>query len=205
MSVGWPPSYVRDRVETFAAAVLVVLAALAGHLLLGQQVTSADNTGGPLRLAAIGSLCVALALLWLPIRALLRKRVRLSARTLVLAAVVVSAGAIIAWVAIGYSGTLESFRGGIGHGRIHYWSVAVQTWLHRPLIGSGANTFLPSLSAIPGDRRRHAVRPVTCHWSLRSSSASWACYSVRPSMGPRSAPSNAHGHPPVFGCLPPWS
>ena len=141
MSVGWPPSYVRDRVEIFAAAVLVVLAALAGHLLLGQHVTSADNTGGPLRLAAMGSLCVALALLWRPIRTLLRKRVRLSARTLVLAAVVVIAGAIIAWVAIGYSGTLGSFRGGIGHGRIHYWSVAVKTWLHRPLIGSGANTF----------------------------------------------------------------
>jgi O-antigen ligase len=97
--------------------------------------------GGPLRLGATFLMCVVLVGAWLPIRAFARRRTARGGPAVVLVAIVVSAAVIAGILGAGHSGSQNSSRGGLTHGRTHEWRAAFDTWLDRPLIGAGANSY----------------------------------------------------------------
>jgi len=121
-----------------ASTGLLAVAIVAGALLLGRHTQANANGGGIGRVLGTAIACFALAMVWPALRALtFRLELRRAAVLTVVA--IVGGGAI--WLAIGYGSTLVSTGNGLDHGRISYWTAAVDAWRHRPILGSGASTF----------------------------------------------------------------
>jgi hypothetical protein len=137
MALTWPPRP-RERGELVAALVLILLAAIGGHILLGEHVSRGAG-GSTARLVLVGLLCLGLAAAWLPVREFARReRPR---RAMVVAVVIAAAAtAVIGIVTVNGSGGSPS-RGGLAHGRTQEWKAAVETWLDRPLAGAGSGAY----------------------------------------------------------------
>lgn len=137
MVLSWPPR-ARDRRELVAALVMVVLAAIGGHILLGGHV-SRHAGGSTVRLVLVSLLCLGLAAAWLPVRKLARRQ---RPPKLIVAVVLIAAAATatVGIVTVSGSGGSPS-RGGLAHGRTQEWKAAVETWLDRPLAGAGSGAY----------------------------------------------------------------
>ncbi len=72
VALAWPPR-ARHRGELLAAFVLIVLAAIGGHSLLGEHVSRGAG-GSAARLVLADVLCLVLAAAWLPVQAFARRR-----------------------------------------------------------------------------------------------------------------------------------
>ena len=137
VALAWPPRD-RDRGELLAALVLIVLAAIGGHMLLGEHVSRAAG-GSVARLVLVGVVCLGLSAAWLPAQAFARRQ--RPRRALVVGVVIVAAAAaVVGIVSVSGSGGSPS-RGGLAHGRTQEWKAAVQTWLDRPLAGAGSGAY----------------------------------------------------------------
>jgi hypothetical protein len=137
VALAWPPRD-PDRGELLAALVLIVLAAIGGHMLLGEHVSRAAG-GSAARLVLVGVVCLGLSAAWLPAQAFARRQ--RPRRALVVGVVIVAAAAaVVGIVSVSGSGGSPS-RGGLAHGRTQEWKAAVQTWLDRPLAGAGSGAY----------------------------------------------------------------
>jgi hypothetical protein len=135
----WRPIPPATRAETVAAAGVVLIAGLAGHLILGRRVPPSAS-GSAARLVVILGVCAALALAWVPLRTRIRDRVRLSATVAAVAGGAVVLCAVLAVVTTtGSEGSAH--HTGLTHGRGRQWHAALDTWLDRPVAGAGAGAY----------------------------------------------------------------
>jgi hypothetical protein len=143
LAVLWPPGGKGRRRELVAAAGLFGLAALDGHLVLGGHVTATQGGGDLARLGLITCACLALALAWLPIRALVRGQLgtRIWLTGLGLVTVALAVGAVAVVILPQTARRTMAVQGGITHGRLHQLEAAFQTWLDRPWVGAGTGTY----------------------------------------------------------------
>jgi O-Antigen ligase len=137
IALAWPPR-TRDRGELGAALVMIVLAAIGGHILLGEH-ASRGAGGSAARLMLTGLLCLGLAAAWFPVQAFARRQ---RPRRAVVVAVVIAAAAtaVVGIVTVSGSGGSPT-RGGLAHGRTQEWKAAFETWLDRPMAGAGSGTY----------------------------------------------------------------
>jgi hypothetical protein len=140
-----------SRAVVAAAAALLGVAAVAAHLLVGGSSPVGAGAGSGSRLAALGAIVVGAAVLWPVVRGRPLRSARWdaplprgSAAGLAVCgcviAVAAGAGAGSSLHPLGTTG--GTGPGGITHGRVPVWKAGMATAAKRPILGSGADTFL---------------------------------------------------------------
>jgi hypothetical protein len=141
-----------QRRSAAAALALLVSAGVGAELTAGGQLAPSAQPDETVRLFALAGIAAGATLVWWALRSATSSSppdVATARHRLVAAAVV--GGLALAAVLSASSG------GGFTHGRTALWGEAVETWLDRPLLGAGADTFL--LASRPhqeGDLVRYA-------------------------------------------------
>lgn len=135
----WPAGDRAARHAVVAAAGVVGVAVLIGALLIGRHTSAGEGgSGAAIRLAGASVAIAAAAALWTPLRAL---AATVDLKRLATAVLLAAGVGAVAWLMLGYTSTLTSLGGGLGHGRISYWTAAFDAWKQKPILGFGANTF----------------------------------------------------------------
>jgi O-antigen ligase len=141
----------RRGLEGLGAVSLLTGVGVVAHLGLARYAAPRGHAGSGQGFAILIGLVVGSAVGWLLVRPRLartrppswfgRGRWRAAA-----SAAVVAAALIVALVGDGTSANAPARRGvepsgGLTHGRTHEWRAAVETWLDRPLAGSGSDAY----------------------------------------------------------------
>jgi hypothetical protein len=131
------------RVGAIDTAALVTIGAVTGRLVVAHG-TAATSASRPGALIVQLGLCLLAPVLWPRLREragplFTGRRQRLATVTLVVTLVVAAAVGIAGGTR---SGSASNLAGGITHARTGEWHAAVETWLHRPVLGSGAGSYL---------------------------------------------------------------
>jgi hypothetical protein len=146
IAVAIPARTVRaGRSWAIGAVGTLCVTAGAAHLIAGGHLRSsaAPHTARTLVDLALAGLVPSVA--WLLVRRAAGRDVRVAVRrrlALVVAGCAIAILAAAAATTSGVAATPHDPSGGFWHGRVHVWHVALDTFADRPLVGSGADSFL---------------------------------------------------------------
>ncbi len=139
------------RAVAGSAIALLLGAGVGAHLIAGGHVSAAASPHGALRAFELVALFVLCCLAWLGVRGRAAgggRSFALASRRPVVAIVAVAAVVLLAGVATAWATQAAhghghpAASGGFWHGRLHTWQAAIETFADRPVVGSGADSFL---------------------------------------------------------------